>query len=86
MRRDPVSIALLVLAFVCLVAGASTVLAFTPEELMGERQIAAPVCKDGVCTMKEDDLLFIFQRGRLMEEIANRLNERVQRCNGGRSV
>lgn len=86
MRRDPVSISLILLAFVALVVGATSVMAFTPEELMGERTLTPPVCKDGVCTMKQDDLEFIFQRGRLMEEVANRLFKKVQACNGGRDV
>ena len=59
---------------------------FSQEELMGERNIAPPVCVEGKCTLDEGDLQFIFQRGRLMEEVANRLFRKVQSCNGGRDV
>ena len=61
-------------------------LAFTPEELLGERHIPEPQCKDGVCTIAEDDLKFIVARGRLMEELANRLYQRVTACRGERGV
>lgn len=50
---------------------------------MGERQISPPSCKDGVCTMAEDDLQFITQRGRLMEEVATRLYGKLSACRGG---
>ena len=60
--------------------------AYTPEELMGERHVPAPKCADGVCTMSEADLQFITQRGRLMEEVANRLYVRLQSCRGERGV
>ncbi len=62
------------------------VYAYSPEELMGERQISPPSCKDGVCTMAEDDLQFITQRGRLMEEVAQRLYRKLQTCQGGRAI
>jgi hypothetical protein len=61
-------------------------MAYTPEELMGERVVTPPECSNGVCTMSQADLEFITQRGRLMEEIANRLYGKLQSCQGGRNV
>lgn len=31
-------------------------MAYTPEELMGERVITPPECSNGVCTMSQADL------------------------------
>ena len=59
---------------------------FAAEELMGERVITPPVCKDGVCTMKQGDLEFLVARGRLMEQVANRLYDRLNSCRGGHST
>ena len=59
---------------------------FTPEELMGERQIEPPKCADGVCTIGQEDLEFIMARGRLMEQIATRLFDRLNSCRGGHST
>ena len=76
------------LAFLALLTVAFPAFAkvFTPEELMGERAIAPPTCKDGLCTMKESDLEFIFQRGQLMEAVANRLMDRLNSCRGGHTT
>ena len=81
MRRDFVYWALALATGVGLWVG--MVWAFTPEELMGERQIAPPVCADGKCTLAEDDLRFVMERGRLMEEVANRLYGKLNSCRGG---
>lgn len=81
MRRDLVYW-LLALA-TGLVMAVGVVWAFTPEELMGERVISPPVCADGKCTLAEDDLQFIVQRGRLMEEVATRLYRKLGNCRGG---
>ena len=62
------------------------VYAYSPEELMGERVIQPPKCENGACTMAEDDLQFVMQRGRLMEEVANRLYRKLQTCQGGRAI
>ena len=58
----------------------------SPEELMGERQIQPPVCVEGKCTMGEDDLQFLVARGKLMEQIATRLYDRLNSCRGGHST
>lgn len=84
MRRDYVSWALALAAGLLLCVGIAW--AFTPQELMGERVITPPSCKDGVCTMAEDDLQFVMQRGRLMEEVAQRLYRKLQTCQGGRAI
>lgn len=84
MRRDFVYWALAIAAGLVLLVG--MVWAFTPEELMGERVISPPVCDAGKCTLAEDDLQFIMQRGRLMEEVANRLYQRLNSCRGGRGA
>lgn len=81
MRRDFVYWALALGAGLVLWVG--MVWAFTPEELMGERQLAKFECAEGKCTVAEDDLQFIMQRGRLMEEVANRLYQRLNSCRGG---
>lgn len=59
---------------------------YTPEELMGERVIQPPKCADGVCTIREEDWDFVAQRGRLMEEVATRLYNKLNSCRGGRNI
>lgn len=84
MRRDYVTWALALAAGLLLWVG--IVWAFTPEELLGERHIPEPKCENGVCQIAEDDLKFIVARGRLMEELANRLYQKVTACRGERGV
>lgn len=81
MRRDYISWALALAAGLLLWVG--IVWAFTPQELMGERVISPPVCADGKCTLAEDDLRFVMERGRLMEEVATRLYNKLNSCRGG---
>ena len=88
MRRDLVGWIFAALAFLAVIVAITPAIAaeFTPEELMGERTITPPVCKDGVCTMKQGDLEFLVARGRLMEQIATRLYDRLNSCRGGHST
>ena len=81
MRRDYISWALALAAGLLLWVG--IVWAFTPEELMGERQLAKFECSAGKCTLAEDDLRFVMERGRLMEEVATRLYNKLNSCRGG---
>lgn len=84
MRRDYVTWALALAAGLLLCVGIAW--AFTPQELMGERQIEPPECKDGKCTLAEDDLRFVMERRRLMEQIATRLYNKLNTCRGGRGA
>lgn len=58
--------------------------AFSPQELLAERTLGKPECKEGVCTIKEDDLRWLLGRAVLLERIASNLYDRLKGCSGAR--
>lgn len=59
--------------------------AFSPEELLSERQVSIK-CENGVCTVPQQDMEWIVGRDRLLSQLVDRLYDKAQSCNGGRST
>lgn len=59
--------------------------AYTPEELLTARQVGIK-CDAGVCTVSQADMEWIVGRDRLLSQLVDRLYEKAQSCNGGRTT
>ena len=64
---------------------ASAANAYTPEELLGQRDVNVD-CKESVCTVSKDDLEWMVNRDRLLTLMAQKAYVQLQSCRGERAT